>query len=115
MNRMVAYCGIVCSECPALLATQEDDDAKRRKVAEAWSKQFNVDIKPEQVNCDGCPSEGKRVFFYCNICEIRKCGQEKRIENCAYCDEYACEKLTKFFTTMVPEAKTTLEEIRKSL
>ena len=116
MNRMVAYCGIVCSECPALLATQEDDDAKRKKVAEAWSKQFNVDIKPEQVNCDGCPpSEGKRVFFYCNICEIRKCGQEKRVENCAYCDEYACEKLTSFFTNMVPEAKTTLEEIRKSL
>ncbi|GAG11284.1 unnamed protein product [marine sediment metagenome] len=115
MDRMIAYCGIVCSECPALLATQEDDAAKRKKVAEAWSKQFNVDIKPEQVNCDGCPSEGKRVFFYCNICEIRKCGQEKRVENCAYCAEYACEKLTSFFTNMVPEAKTTLEEIRESL
>lgn len=114
MDRMIAYCGIVCSECPALLATQEDDDAKRKKVAEAWSKQYNADIKPEQVNCDGCPSEGKRVFFYCNICQIRRCGQEKGVENCAHCAEYACEKLTGWFDTL-PQAKTTLEEIRKSL
>ena len=115
MDKMIAFCGIVCSECPALLATQEDDDSKRKKVAETWSKQYKVDIKPEQINCDGCRSEGKRIFFYCSMCEIRKCGQEKRVENCAYCDEYACEKLTKFFTTMMPAAKTALEEIRKSL
>jgi len=115
MDRMIAFCGIVCSECPAFLATQKDDDAKRKEVAELWSKQFNIKIKPEAINCyDGCASDGKRVFGYCNICEIRKCGQEKRVENCAYCDEYACEKLTKFFT-MAPEAKATLEEIKKSL
>ncbi len=62
MDKMTAFCGIVCSECPALLATQEGDDSKRKKVAETWSKQFNVDIKPEQINCDGCASEGKTVF-----------------------------------------------------
>ena len=77
MNRMVAYCGIVCSECPALLATQEDDDAKRKKVAEAWSKQFNMPVKPEDVNCDGCMSDSKRIVAYCNICGIRKCAREK--------------------------------------
>ena len=115
MDRMIAFCGIVCSECPAFLATQEDDDAKRKKVAEAWSKQFNMPVKPEDVNCDGCMAEGKRLVGYCHICQIRKCGQQKGVENCAHCDEYACDKLTKFFATMAPEAKTTLEEIRKSL
>jgi hypothetical protein len=30
------------------------------------------------------------------------------------CDDYACEKLTKFFD-MAPEAKTALAEIRKNL
>jgi len=114
MNRMVAYCGIVCSECPALLATQEDDDAKRKKVAEAWSKQFNMPVKPEDVNCDGCMSDSERIVAYANICGIRKCAREKELENCAYCDEYPCEKLTKWFST-VPQARTALEEIRKSL
>ena len=112
MDKMIAFCGLACSGCPARLATQKDDDAKRKEVAEAWSKQYNATIKPEDINCDGCMSQ--RLFFYCNICEIRKCGTEKRVENCAYCDEYACDKLTKFFA-MAPAAKTALEEIRKSL
>jgi len=113
MDKMIAYCGIVCTECPAFIATQENDDAKRKEVAEAWSKQYKMSIKTEDINCDGCKSEGKRHIGYCNICEIRKCGQEKQIENCAHCDEYGCEKLTGFIA-MVPHAKETLEGIRKS-
>lgn len=34
MDKMIAFCGIVCSECPAFVATQKDDDAKRKEVAE---------------------------------------------------------------------------------
>ena len=114
MSKMIAVCGTVCSECPCFLATQKDDDAKRKETAETWSKMYNADIKPEDINCDGCMSDGTRIFNYCNICEIRKCAKEKSVENCAYCNEYACEKLTEFFN-MAPEAKTALEEIRKSL
>lgn len=114
MNKMVAVCGTICSGCPALLATQKDDDAKRKEIAELWSKQYNADIKPEDINCDGCMSQGKRVFNYCNVCEIRKCGKERHVKNCAHCNEYACEKLIGFFT-VAPEAKTTLDKIRKSL
>jgi RecJ-like exonuclease len=113
MDKMIAYCGIVCSECPAYLATQKDDDAERKKVAELWSKQYNFAIKPEDVNCDGCTSKGKRLVNYCNVCEIRKCGKGKRIENCAYCDDYACDKLTKFWAN-APHAKASLEKIRKN-
>jgi hypothetical protein len=114
MEKMIGFCGIVCTECPTFLATQKDDDNERKRVAEQWSKQFGEKIKPEDINCDGCLSEGGRLFSYCQVCEIRKCGQEKRLKNCAYCDEYACEKLNKFFE-MAPEAKATLEAIRKIL
>ncbi len=54
MEKMIAFCGIVCTECPAFLATQKDDDNKRKKVAEMWSKQFKSEIKPVDINCDGC-------------------------------------------------------------
>ena len=114
MDKMIAYCGIVCSECPGFIATQNDDDAKRTEVAEVWSKQYGHAIKPEDINCDGCTSDdGKRHVGYCHICEIRKCARDKAVLNCAYCDQYGCEKLTKFLAH-VPQAKDTLETLRKS-
>jgi hypothetical protein len=54
------------------------------------------------------------VFQHCTVCEIRKCGMDQEVVNCAHCDEYACDKLTKFFE-MVPDAKKTLDEIRQEL
>jgi hypothetical protein len=34
--------------------------------------------------------------------------------NCAYCDDYGCEKITGFFN-FAPDAKARLEEIRQTL
>ena len=59
---------MVFNECSAFLATQKNDEdeikkvAEIKKFAEMWSKQYNADIKAEDVNCDGCLSEGKRLF-----------------------------------------------------
>jgi hypothetical protein len=113
MDKMIAYCGIVCTECPAFIATQQNDDAKRKKVAEMWSKQYKMAVKPEDINCDGCISGSRRLLNYCSICEIRKCSQDKGVKNCAYCNDYACDKLTRFYA-MAPHAKESLEKIRKS-
>ena len=110
----IGFCGMACNECPAFLATKKDDDGERKKVAETWSKQYNADIKAEDVNCDGCLSEGKRLFFHCNVCEVRTCVQERNLKNCAYCDEYACEKLSPIFE-VAPNTKNTLDQIRRSL
>jgi hypothetical protein len=114
MDKIIAFCGLTCTECLAFIATQKDDDKEREKVAKVWSKEFNSEIKPEDINCDGCLVESDRLFSHCKVCEIRKCGQEKEVKNCAYCDDYTCEKLTKFFD-MAPEAKTALAEIRKNI
>jgi hypothetical protein len=114
MGKMIAYCGIVCSECGAFIATRNDDDAKRKEVAELWTEKYHHDFKPEDIDCDGCLATTDRVFNYCNICEIRKCGRERGVVNCAYCGDYACEKLEKFFQ-MAPMFRATLDEIRKGL
>ncbi len=114
MNKMIAFCGLICTECQAFLATQKNDDNEKMKVAELWSREFNADIKPEDINCDGCLSGNGRLFNHCKVCEIRKCAQEKGVENCAYCDDYACQKLSNFLNE-APAAKDTLEEIRKNL
>ncbi len=111
---MIAFCGLVCNECPAFIATKEDDDNKRKETAEQWSKQFNTSIKPEDINCEGCVSDSEILFSHPRVCEIRKCGKEKGILNCAHCDEYTCDRLNEFFKS-VPSAKVTLNSIRKTL
>jgi len=111
---MIAFCGIDCHECGAFLATKNNDDEKRSEVAKLWSKQFNADIKPTDINCDGCHSDGQNIFGYCMVCEIRKCGKEKKLDNCAYCDEYSCEKLGAILN-MMPDVEKRLDEIRNRL
>ncbi len=111
---MIAFCGLDCHQCKAFLATQENNDQKRAEVAQEWSKLFKVEIKPDDINCEGCQSIGGRLFNYCKVCEIRKCGKEKGLKNCGYCSEYPCSKLDFIFRS-APDAKNRLDEINSSL
>ena len=114
MKEMISVCGLRCHECGALLATKEDDNAKRADVARQWSKLFNVEIRPESINCDGCLSDGGRLFEYCQVCEVRRCGLEKGFANCAHCSEYACGKLEEVFRA-APEARKSLDGIKATI
>ncbi len=109
---MIAYCGLVCTDCEAYLITQQNDDAKRKELAATWSKRYGHEFKPEDLNCDGCLSFDGRHIGYCNVCEIRKCGMEKSVENCAYCAEYKCEKLERMHE-QAPKAEAMLAVLRK--
>jgi len=113
-NEKISFCGIICSQCEAFIATMNDDDELRRKTAEKWSKQFNGEIKAEDINCRGCTSVEEPIFSHCRVCEYRLCGIDKEIENCAHCSEYPCENLAKFHE-MVPQCKETLDKIKENL
>jgi hypothetical protein len=114
MTKLISFCGLLCSDCGAFLATKADDDKKRAEVAQQWSKQYGVNLKPEDINCDGCISDSARHIAHCLVCEIRKCGRQKKLVNCAKCSDYSCEKLSAFFK-VVPDAKTRLDEAKNSL
>jgi len=112
MDKMVAYCGIVCSDCPAYIATRDNNDELRKETATKWSEEYKAEIKPEHVNCVGCVvADGVHVKHW-DECGIRACGQAKGVENCGRCEDYVCEQLGKFLE-MVPAAKVTLDEMRK--
>jgi len=113
VEKMVGYCGIACSECPVLIATQKDNGAERKRVAELFTKQYGKEYEPADINCDGCISDSTRIFSYCNVCEIRKCGREKKVKNCGFCADYPCERLSKLFAGY-SKAKETLDGIRRA-
>ena len=116
MDKMIAYCGLVCTDCPAYVATQADDRAALERVAAQWREAFNApEITADSIICDGClGSNGGRLSGYCYECEIRACGVERGVVNCAHCDEYGCEKLEGFFGH-ASEARAVLDEIRRGL
>ena len=109
MEKKIAYCGIDCTECEAFIATRRDDDALRAKTAQKWSEQYDANITANDIRCSGCTNADGIHFSHCNECEIRLCGQEKGIKNCAFCESYPCSNLEKFFG-FVPSARENLEE-----
>ena len=111
MEEMIAYCGIICSKCPVYKATQADDDQAREEVAKLWSKQYGMNITPEDANCDGCLQINGRLFSHCRVCGIRSCGMEKKVSTCADCADYSCEQL-KLFHSIAPHAGRMLEKLR---
>ncbi len=113
MAKMFAMCGLDCAACPAFIAHKTDDQALRVKTAAEWSTQFNVEMKPADINCVGCVKTKGVHIGHCPMCEVRKCGLGHKVKNCALCDNYGCETITKFHAN-VPPAKANLEEVRRS-
>jgi hypothetical protein len=116
LSKVIAMCGLICDDCIAFIATQKDDDELRRKVVEAWSTE-DEKLKLEDIDCDGC-IVGKRLHSFCAICDVRLCGLQRNVENCAHCNEFPCERLEKQWvalsTVSGEKAKANLLEIRKS-
>jgi hypothetical protein len=112
-EKMIAFCGIVCDDCRALIATQTNDTELKKEVAKAWSTEKDT-LKLEDIDCDGCLTTGQTLFKFCRTCEVRRCGYEKGVENCAYCGEFPCPTLTGFWQRFgITEAREILEGIRK--
>jgi len=114
-ERIVAYCGLLCTDCPAYIATQANDRAELEGVAAMWREEYNApDITIESVICDGCLTDGGRKCGHWHECGIRACAMAKGVANCAHCPEYACEQLQGFFG-FAPEAKAILDGLRADL
>jgi hypothetical protein len=118
MNRMIAYCGLVCRTCPIYLVTREKNKErqkeKRKEIVRLLKNHYGLEFRLEDItDCDGCMSETGRLFSVCQDCPIRKCAREKKLENCACCGEYICKTLEEFFARE-PDAKKRLNKIISS-
>lgn len=87
MNMFIACCGLDCEKCEARLATINNDNDLRKKVAEEWSKLNGIEITAEMINCEGCRVNGVKTVYCEALCPIRKCAMEKHFVTCAECHE----------------------------
>lgn len=119
MDNIVSYCGLLCSGCPVLWATNENNEQlkvkMRTEIAILSNTLYQTKYTAEHItDCDGCLNESGRLFKGCENCEIKTCAREKEIPNCAHCSDYICERLDKFFIDN-PESKSRLDFIRALL
>ncbi|MBN2461692.1 MAG: DUF3795 domain-containing protein [Candidatus Cloacimonetes bacterium] len=112
MEKKIAACGLDCAVCPSYLAFLNNDQELREKTATTWSRDYGNEFQPEDINCTGCTSSDVPLFAYCYKCEIRNCCREKQVANCAFCDEYQCERLASFLEN-APEARQNLLQLRR--
>ena len=114
MEKMIARCGLICTDCDAYKATLNNDDALRRQVAAKWTQDYNHPFKADEINCDGCLPDTVKSIGHLNICAVRKCGMSKGVKNCGWCDEYGCSTIEEFLK-MVPANRAVLDaEQRKA-
>jgi hypothetical protein len=110
---MIAYCGLVCTDCDAYLATKANDEKKVAEIVKTWSKEYNTEVKSDDVWCDGCLVGGKKCA-HCAKCDIRACAIKEDVENCAHCVDYPCKIVTRFFE-LAPPARESLDKIKAGL
>ncbi len=114
-DKIVAYCGIVCTDCAAYKATLSGEKTELERVAAQWEKEYHLEnVTIEAVTCDGCLGQEGRKGAHCAECDIRACAISLKVENCAYCSDYSCENLNSFLS-FVPDARSVLDQIRASL
>ena len=114
-EKIIAFCGIVCTDCAAYKATQIGEKSELERVAAQWKEDYHLErVTLQDVTCDGCLGEAGRKGAHCFECDIRACGLLKNVDNCAYCADYTCDKLESFFG-FVPDARVLLDNIRASI
>ena len=86
-EEMIGYCGYNCHLC----AARSNDPAVRQRLVDGWRRIFGHQrYTAENVKCDGCLSDGRLAD---KNCKARPCAIERGVKNCAYCEEFVCEKV----------------------
>lgn len=98
MDKLIAHCGLDCRKCPARIATLNNDDELREKVAREWSILNHAEITKEMINCDGCRANGRKTPFCDKLCPIKQCVLSKGYETCGDCPELESCQTIKMIT-----------------
>ncbi len=87
---MTAPCGIDCDDCEIHVAACDREAAE--KLASVWRANGIAAAEPGWFRCRGC--RGDRSVCWTDDCAIyRCCVEERRLDNCSVCADFACTTL----------------------
>lgn len=89
MKKVMARCGYRCDLCPGYIGNIHSDQ-DRKQVSDGWFTYIGVRYPPEEIGCRGCLDEEEPAD---PNCPVRPCVEEKGLDTCAFCEEFACDKL----------------------
>ena len=89
MKEILARCGYRCDLCPGYLGNIKSSE-DRQRCSDGWFTYIGVRYLPEEIGCRGCLDEEEPADLNC---PVRPCVKEKGVDNCAYCKDFACDKL----------------------
>ena len=110
-NKIVAVCGIICSECDAYLATQANDMAWLARIAASWNEEYKANFTAEAIPCDGCLATEGRLCSHCFECKTRACAIEHGVVSCAYCADFGCDTFNAHMNYASPEQRQRMETL----
>jgi len=107
---IIAFCGLICTDCPAWRGLARTSAEERARLAREWSTEA-FPLTAKDLDCEGCVGPDDQLAPFCRGCDTRHCGTKREVLNCAHCADYPCEKLEK----TPAEAKRRLGEIRAGM
>ncbi len=93
-KELLSPCGLYCGVCGVYYASHHKDQVLKEKLAKAYGD------TPDKIECNGCMSD--KVYWYCQVCPVKTCAADKKVEGCYQCGAFPCAKIDNF---PVPEGK----------
>jgi len=98
MDPILSRCGYRCDLCLAYQPNIAAHPENAQLLSDGWFTYFGFRIPAEKINCPGCLSDSAETLD--TGCPVRPCVVNHGLENCAYCPDYACEKLQERMVTL---------------
>jgi hypothetical protein len=93
-RKMMAACGVMCSDCPAYLG-QARGPEHQESTAAAWRRIYRMRETAANISCGGCSGPEDRLFHTSLRCKARLCCASKGFKTCAECSLESCRDLEK--------------------
>lgn len=91
MDPILSRCGYRCDLCLAFQPNIVAHPENAKLLSEGWFTYFGFRIPAEKINCAGCLSDSPETLD--TGCPVRPCVVERGLQNCAFCGDFACDKL----------------------
>ena len=103
-NKYYAYCGICCINCYQTIYVGPAAKALCSNMKKIGYEKFGHSIPDfdtfwnflnhivDEDGCKCCKSDGGNPY-----CKIRICAKEKKVEACAFCEDYPCKEFNNVF------------------